>query len=57
MVIGGNPQHDMASASAIGARSIRVMTGRLGGRGDAARPPDKFLDVASVLHGAFGVAA
>lgn len=54
VVIGDNPGHDMAAARAIGARSIRVLTGRFAARGDAGFAPDataeSFLDVAKILR-------
>ncbi len=61
VVIGDNPGHDMAAAAAIGCRSIRVLTGRYAGLGDAGFAPDataeSFLDVAAILRsGRFGAA-
>lgn len=54
VVIGDNPAHDMAAARAIGARSIRVLTGRFAAQGDAGFAPDatavRFLDVAKILR-------
>src|SRR5436190_6118500 len=40
VVIGDNPQHDMAAARAVGCRAIRVRTGRLAGVADGDFPPD-----------------
>lgn len=62
VVIGDNPGHDMAAARAIGARSIRVLTGRFAAQGDAGFAPDatagSFLDVTKVLRDErFGAAA
>ena len=61
VVIGDNPEHDMAAAKAIGARSIRVMTGRFARRGDAGFAPDataaRFPDVPGILRTQFGAAA
>ena len=61
VVIGDNPEHDMAAARAIGARSIRVMTGRFARHGDAGFAPDavaaRFTDVAAILQTQFGAAA
>ncbi|WP_293678009.1 HAD family hydrolase [uncultured Phenylobacterium sp.] len=54
VVIGDNPQHDMAAARAVGCRSIRVLTGRFAGGDDAGFPPDavarSFTDVAKILR-------
>ena len=54
VVIGDNPAHDMAAAHAVGCRSIRVLTGRFAGLGDAGFPPDatarSFPDVVKILR-------
>lgn len=54
VVIGDNPGHDMAAAHAVGCRSIRVLTGRFAGLGDAGFPPDatarSFPDVVKILR-------
>jgi HAD superfamily hydrolase (TIGR01509 family) len=54
VVIGDNPQHDMAAARAVGCRSIRVLTGRLAGQDHAGFPPDatarSFPDVVKILR-------
>jgi len=61
VVIGDNPGHDMAAAKAIGARSIRVMTGRFAHAGHGAFTPDataaSFLGVGDILRDQFGAAA
>lgn len=62
VVIGDNPGHDMAAARAIGARSIRVLTGKFAGQPDGGFPADavaaSFPEVPPVLRGGrFGAAA
>lgn len=62
VVIGDNPGHDMAAAHAIGARSIRVLTGKFAGQPDAGFPADavvaSFPEAPPVLRGGrFGTAA
>jgi hypothetical protein len=51
----------MAAAKAIGARSIRVMTGRFASQTHSAFAPDavaaRFVDVPRVLRGQLGAAA
>ena len=62
VVIGDNPQHDMAAARAVGCRSIRVLSGRFADLGDGGFPADAtartFTDVAMILRDEqFGAAA
>lgn len=62
VVIGDNPGHDMAAARAIGARSIRVLTGKYAGGGDGGFPADAvaphFTAIGPLLRGRqFGAAA
>lgn len=62
VVIGDNPGHDMAAARALGVPSIRVLTGRFAGAGDAGFPADEtvasVLDVPALLRGGrFGALA
>jgi len=62
VVIGDNPGHDMAAARAIGAPSIRVLTGRFAAQPDAGFPADavaaSFPEVPPVLRsGRFGAVA